>query len=82
MIEFCKRQFFALRETELFNSITQGSAYGDDDLSATNYPLMRITNLETGNVFYSRIYNRSYIGIANKKRREFIPILIGPLAKN
>jgi hypothetical protein len=29
------------------------SAYGDDDQSATNYPLVRITNTATGHVVYA-----------------------------
>src|SRR4029077_2018352 len=38
----------------LFNGMSQGSAFGDDYQSATNYPLVRITDLITGHVFYSR----------------------------
>ena len=33
--------------------LTQGSGYGDDYQSATNYPLVRITNTATGNVVYA-----------------------------
>jgi hypothetical protein len=36
------------------NGLTQGSQYGDDAASATNYPLVRITNHATGHVFYAR----------------------------
>src|SRR5215467_16022058 len=35
----------------LFNGMSQGAAYGDDQQSATNYPLVRITNNATGHVF-------------------------------
>jgi hypothetical protein len=35
------------------NGLTQGSAYGDDYQSATNYPLVRITNDATGDVAYA-----------------------------
>ena len=36
------------------NGLTQGSAYGDDYQSATNYPMVRITNTKSGRVFYAR----------------------------
>ncbi|MGH8118195.1 MAG: hypothetical protein ACREP0_04585 [Rhodanobacteraceae bacterium] len=36
------------------SGMSQGAAYGDDDQSSTNFPLVRITNLRTGHVFYSQ----------------------------
>ena len=36
------------------NGLTQGSGYGDDYQSATNYPLVRITNAATGHETYAR----------------------------
>ncbi len=36
------------------NGLTQDSAYGDDYQSATNYPLVRVTNDATGDVIYAR----------------------------
>lgn len=47
-----------------FNGLTQGAAYGDDYQSATNYPLVRITNSVTGNVFYCRTSGHSTMAIA------------------
>jgi len=47
-----------------FNGLSQGAAYGDDAQSATNYPLVRITNSATGHVFYARTYNHSSMGVA------------------
>ena len=38
-----------------FNGLTQGSYYGDDSQSATNFPLVRITD-STGKVFYCRTH--------------------------
>ena len=35
------------------NGVSQGAAYGDDYQSATNYPIVRITNNATGHVFYA-----------------------------
>ncbi|GGF02062.1 hypothetical protein GCM10011611_04470 [Aliidongia dinghuensis] len=53
---------------KLFNGRSQGSAYGDDYQGPTNYPLVRITNLTTGHVFYCRTFNPSSIGVGNAGR--------------
>jgi len=42
-----------------FNGLSQGAAFGDDAQSATNYPLVRITNDASGEVFYARTHNFS-----------------------
>ncbi len=47
-----------------FNGLSQGAAYGDDVQTATNYPLVRITNGTTGHVFYARTANHSTMSIA------------------
>jgi hypothetical protein len=49
----------------LFNGVTQGAAYGDDVQAATNYPLVRITNLSTSHVFYSRTHDHSSMAVAS-----------------
>lgn len=49
----------------LFNGMSQGAAYGDDVQAATNFPLVRITNRETGHVFYSRTHDPTSMGVAN-----------------
>jgi hypothetical protein len=49
----------------LFNGMTQGAAYGDDVQAATNYPLVRITNLRTSHVFYSRTHDHSSMAVAS-----------------
>lgn len=48
------------------NGISQGAMEGDDFQMATNYPLVRITNLETHHVFYSRTYDFSSMAVAKK----------------
>jgi hypothetical protein len=48
----------------LFNGMSQGAAYGDDAQSATNYPIVRITNNATGHVFYSRTHDHSSMAVA------------------
>lgn len=47
-----------------FNGLTVGSDYGDDATNATNYPIVRITNIATGHVFYARTHDHSTMGIA------------------
>ncbi len=49
----------------LFNGMSQGAAYGDDQQAATNFPLVRITNNRTGHVFYSRTHDFSSMAVAS-----------------
>ena len=46
-----------------FNGASQANAYGDDFQDATNYPLVRITNKNTGHVFYSRTHGHSTMAV-------------------
>jgi hypothetical protein len=48
-----------------FNGVTQGAFYGDDEQSATNFPLVRIRNLKTSHVFYSRTHDHSSMAVAS-----------------
>jgi hypothetical protein len=45
-----------------FNGFSQGAAYGDDNQSATNFPLVRITDA-AGHVVYCKTHNFSTMGI-------------------
>jgi len=54
---------YTVQGTQL-NGLSLGGAYGDDDQSASNYPLVRITNNATGHVFYCLTYNPSSMGVA------------------
>jgi hypothetical protein len=47
-----------------FNGFSQGAAYGDDAQAATNFPLVRITNRQTGHVFYARTHDHSTMAVA------------------
>lgn len=47
------------------NGMSQGAAYGDDVQAATNYPLVRITMIATGHVFYCRAHDPSSMAVAN-----------------
>ncbi len=48
---------------KLFNGWSQAAAFGDEFETATNYPLVRITNTATGHVFYAKTHNHSYMGV-------------------
>jgi hypothetical protein len=47
-----------------FNGYSQAVAYGDDAQAATNYPIVRLTNPDTGHVFYCRTYDHSTMAVA------------------
>jgi hypothetical protein len=46
-----------------FNGASQAGAYGDDFQDATNYPLVRITNKNTGHVFYCRTHDHNTMAV-------------------
>jgi hypothetical protein len=45
------------------NGMSQCCGYGDDASMATNYPIVRIQNINTGNVYYCRTHNHSSMGV-------------------
>src|ERR1700693_5186811 len=47
------------------NGMSQDAAYGDDVQAATNYPIVRITNMRTKHVFYSRTHDHSSMAVAS-----------------
>jgi hypothetical protein len=49
------------------NGMSQGSAYGDEVQNATNYPLVRLINLATHHVFYSRTHDHSSMAVASDR---------------
>jgi hypothetical protein len=50
------------------NGISEGAAYGDDAQMACNYPLVRMTNIITGNVYYARTFNWSSTGVMTSNK--------------
>jgi len=46
-----------------FNGASQANSYGDDAQEATNYPIVRITNVATGHVFYCRTHDHSTMSV-------------------
>jgi hypothetical protein len=47
-----------------FNGLSQAAAFGDEEETATNYPMVRITNVASGHVFYARTHDHSSMGVA------------------
>jgi hypothetical protein len=47
-----------------FNGLSQAAGVGDEEETATNYPLVRITNVATHHVFYARTHNHSTMAVA------------------
>jgi Kelch motif protein len=47
-----------------FNGLSQAAAFGDELETATNYPLVRITNQSSGHVFYARTHGHSTMAVA------------------
>jgi hypothetical protein len=47
-----------------FNGLSQAAAFGDEYETATNYPLVRITNNSTKHVFYAKTHGHSTMGVA------------------
>jgi len=47
-----------------FNGLSQAASFGDELETATNYPLVRITNDATHHVFYARTHGHSTMGVA------------------
>ena len=47
-----------------FNGMSQANSFGDEYQTATNYPLVRMTNNSTGHVFYAATHGHSSMGVA------------------
>lgn len=49
----------------LFNGLSQGAFYGDDVQAATNFPLVRIKNMQSGHIQYCRAHHPSTMAVAS-----------------
>lgn len=54
---------YAISGTQ-FNGLSQAQGFGDEYQTATNYPLVRITNAATGHVLYAHTHDHSTMGVA------------------
>ena len=56
--------YYLLKGLQL-NGLSQGNMYGDDCNPSTNYPLVRLRNLKTHQVFFARTYHFSTRAVSN-----------------
>jgi len=68
---------FTLTGTQL-NGISQGASFGDDAEMDTNYPIVKIRDQKTGNVYYARTYNWSSTGVATGNLAESTQFTLPP----
>jgi hypothetical protein len=54
-----------------FNGLSQAASFGDEYQTATNYPLVRITNNGTGHVFYAKTHGHSTMAVATGTKTVF-----------
>jgi hypothetical protein len=55
--------YYLLKGTQL-NGLSQANVYGDDCYPATNYPLVKLTDVGSGKVYFCRSYAFSTMGVA------------------
>lgn len=46
-----------------FNGMSQAMSFGDEYQNAENYPLVRITNTKSGDVYYARTHDHTSMGV-------------------
>ena len=51
-----------------FNGLSQAASFGDEFETATNYPMVRITNIATGHVFYAKTHDHSTMAVATASK--------------
>jgi len=52
-----------------FNGLSQAACFGDELETSTNYPLVRLTNVASGHVFYARTHDHSTMAVATGKQK-------------
>jgi hypothetical protein len=66
---------YTLTGTQL-NGLDEGAAYGDDKQVAENYPLVQLTNISTGTVYYATTSNWSSTGVATGNTPETVNVVL------
>ncbi len=62
-IGYLRGHTYKLHGTQ-FNGLSQAESFGDEFETATNYPLVRITNKATGHVFYEKTHDHSTMAVS------------------
>jgi hypothetical protein len=68
---------YTLTGTQL-NGRDEGAAYGDDEQMAENYPIVQLTDLFTGTVYYATTSNWSSTGVATGSTSETVNVVLPP----
>jgi hypothetical protein len=68
--------YFILGGTQL-NGLSQANIYGDDCYCATNYPIVRLQNISTNEIYYARTFNFSTMGVATGNAIQSLYFSIG-----
>lgn len=63
-VDYTGNGVFRLTGTQL-NGQSEGAAYGDDDQMNENFPIVRLEDTSTGNVFYCRTTDWSSVGVGD-----------------
>lgn len=64
-----------------FNGLSQACSYGDDGQMATNYPIVRLTNIANQTVYYLRSFDFSSMGIATGTTIQTATVQVPPDVK-
>ena len=64
------------------NGISEGAAFGDDAQMDSNYPLIRMTNSSSGNVYYARTYNWSSTSVMTGNKVVSTEFTLPPVLAN
>ncbi|HEV8001664.1 MAG TPA: kelch repeat-containing protein, partial [Planctomycetaceae bacterium] len=66
---------YTLTGTQL-NGLDEGAAYGDDNQMAENYPIVQVTDITSGHVYYATTSNWSSTGVATGNTLETVNVVL------
>jgi hypothetical protein len=70
---------YTLTGTQL-NGLDEGAAYGDDKQMAENFPIVQLTNIPAGTVYYATTSNWSSTGVATGNTPQTVTVTLPALA--
>ena len=71
---------FELTGTQI-NGQSEGAAYGDDDQMNENFPIVRLQDPDTGNVYYCRTSNWSSVAVGGGYQPETVDFTVNPAVR-
>jgi hypothetical protein len=66
---------YTLTGTQL-NGLDEGAAYGDDNQMAENYPIVQVSDITSGHVYYATTSNWSSTGVATGNTPETVNVVL------